>query len=177
MCSLKSILLYVHSQNDVFPFSLLSPLYQGKDPLPLFCFCLSSQFLNCSSNDVTPQHLSWAAITKKAKLYCSRTSPAINLLLLCSYTLFVYCKNAKRLSFKCWSFEYDFLWENDCLLFRYKLNFVFLFLWPATGLFFVLSFQWRLLFEDSLRPTFVVIFINYFWLQNLIFLNFGKKFP
>ena len=35
---------------------------------------------------------------------------------------------------------------------------------------------WRLLFGDFLRLTFVVIFVNYFCLQNLIFLNFGKKF-
>ena len=35
---------------------------------------------------------------------------------------------------------------------------------------------WRLLFGDFLRLTFVVIFVNYFCLQNLNFLNFGKKF-
>ena len=35
---------------------------------------------------------------------------------------------------------------------------------------------WRLLFGDFLRLTFEVIFVNYFCLQNLIFLNFWKKF-
>ena len=36
--------------------------------------------------------------------------------------------------------------------------------------------EWRLLFGDFLRLTFIVVFVNYFCLQNLNFLNFGKKF-
>ena len=38
------------------------------------------------------------------------------------------------------------------------------------------SSSWRLLFGDFLRLTFRVTFLNYLSLQNLIFLNFGKKF-
>ena len=43
-------------------------------------------------------------------------------------------------------------------------------------LYFGGDLKWRFLFGDFLRLTFRIIFVNYFCLQNLIFLNFGKKF-
>ena len=58
-----SVLLCVHSQNDVFPSPFFLP-YTKVAPSPSL-LPLSSWFSNCTQNDVTAQHLSWEPRTKK----------------------------------------------------------------------------------------------------------------
>ena len=58
-----SVLLCVHSQNDVFPSPFFLP-YTKVAPSPSL-LPLSSWFSNCTQNDVTAQHLSCEPRTKK----------------------------------------------------------------------------------------------------------------
>ena len=58
---------YVHSKNDVFPFSLLSPLYCVTHPLSPQSLCLASWFSNCMQKAVTSVRLSWGSGFKKTR--------------------------------------------------------------------------------------------------------------